>query len=163
MFCEKCGNSLIPKFLDYEGMIPFCTKCNEYRFLNFNSAISVIIFNPEKTKILLIKQYHTVFYRLVAGYVNKGETLEHTIYREMGEEIGRYPNSIEYNKSAYFEKSNTLITNFIVTLTSEDIFPNYEVDSYDWVYVDDALKLLSDRKFTLDLLNNYLNKIASTK
>lgn len=162
MYCEKCGNELVPKFLEFEGMVPFCTKCNDYRFYNFNSAISVLIFNPDKTKILFIKQYNTDFYRLVAGYVNKGETLEHALYREMGEEIGRYPSKVEFNKSAYFAKSNTLISNFAVTLTCEDIFPNYEIDSYDWVDVSIAKELVRERKFTLDLLNNYLNKIAST-
>ena len=158
MHCEKCGTELIPKFLEYEGMIPFCTKCNEYRFNMFNSAVSVLVFNPEKTKILLIKQYHTDFYRLVAGYVNKGESLEECLYREMGEEIGRIPNHVEFNKSKYFDKSNTLISNFAVTLTSEEIFPNYEVDSYEWIEIDKALEAIREKPFTRYLLMSYLNK-----
>lgn len=158
MYCNECGSELTPKFLKYEGMVPFCKKCNEYRFLSFNSAVSALIFNPNKTKLLLIKQYGTDFYRLVAGYVNKKESLEEALYREMGEEIGRIPSTVIFNKSAYFEKSNTLISNFVVTLTSEEIFPNHEIDSYAWIDLNDALESLTRAAFSKQFLVNYLKK-----
>ncbi len=158
MHCEKCGNELTTKFLEYEGMVPFCENCNEYRFMSFNSAVSAFIFNPNMTKVLLIKQYNTDFFRLVAGYVNKGESLEQTLYRELGEEIGRIPMEFTFNKSEYFEKSNTLISNFIVKLTSEDIFPNHEIDYYEWINVEDVSKNLDNAKLAKKLWIYYLNK-----
>ncbi|MBO5542525.1 MAG: NUDIX domain-containing protein, partial [Acholeplasmatales bacterium] len=128
MYCSKCGNVLEKKFLEHEGMINFCKCCNEYVFDRTNVAVSMIILNPDETKMLFIKQYGKDKFILVAGYTNPGESLEHTVYREMGEEIGRYPKSIEFNMSKYFAPSNTLISNFICKLTSMDIFPNEEID-----------------------------------
>ena len=58
-YCEKCGNKLELKFLELEGMIPFCNKCNDYRFPYFNTAVSMIIVNPDETKMLYVKQYGT--------------------------------------------------------------------------------------------------------
>ena len=71
-YCVECGTKLIYKELENEGMIPYCEKCHEYRFPIFSSAVSMIILNPDKNKILLIKQYGKPSYILVAGYINKG-------------------------------------------------------------------------------------------
>ena len=83
MFCSKCGTPLEKKFLEMEGMINFCPSCNEYVFDRMNVAVSMIILNPDETKVLYTKQYGRDKFILVAGYTNVGESLEHTVYREM--------------------------------------------------------------------------------
>ena len=67
-------------------MVPFCTKCNEFRFPMFNSAVSSVIYNKDFSKTLLVQQYGRGVNILVAGYVNKGETLEQALVREIKEE-----------------------------------------------------------------------------
>lgn len=158
MYCSNCGNKLEKKFLINEGMINFCSKCNDYVFDKTNVAVSMIILNPEETKVLYIKQYGTNKFRLVAGYTNKGESLEHTVYREMGEEIGRYPSSIKFNMSKYYEPSNTLIANYICKLTSEEVFPNEEIDYYEWIDIKDALNEIRQAKLAKVFVENYLIK-----
>lgn len=158
MYCIKCGNELISKFLIHEGMIPFCNTCNDYVFPKYNCAVSMIILNPDKNKLLLVKQYGTNKYRLVAGYVDHKENLEHAVYRELGEEVGRYPNSIKFNASRYFPKSDTLISNFIVVLTTEEINPNYEIDEYAWISLDNALDALKDAKLAYEFVKIYLDR-----
>ena len=56
-YCSECGTKLIEKECEIDGLVPYCPTCKQFRFLMFNSAISTIIFNPTKDKILLIKQY----------------------------------------------------------------------------------------------------------
>ena len=158
MYCTRCGSLLTKKFLKMEGMIHFCPFCNEYVFEKTNVAVSMIILNPEETKMLYIKQYGTGKFRLVAGYTNKGESLEHTVYREMGEEIGRYPASIEFNMSKYFEPSNTLIANYICKLTSMEVFPNEEIDEYEWIDLEDAQAKINHAKLAKIFVNEYFNK-----
>ena len=72
-YCSECGTKLIEKECEIDGLVPYCPTCKQFRFLMFNSAISTIIFNPTKDKILLIKQYGKDFNVLVAGYIIKGE------------------------------------------------------------------------------------------
>ena len=78
-YCEQCGNKLILKNIEKEGEIPYCSSCDKLYFPMFNTAVSMIALNPQKDKILLIKQYGKNRNILVAGYVNKGENAEETI------------------------------------------------------------------------------------
>ena len=49
--------------------------------------------------------------------------------------------SIFYNHSIYFEKSNTLIHNFIVVVDNENFkIKENEIDKASWFTIDDAIK-----------------------
>ena len=74
-FCRMCGTKLEIRELENEGMIPFCPKCEAYRFPQYNVAVSMITVNEATDEILLIQQYGRPSYVLVAGYVSKGEAL----------------------------------------------------------------------------------------
>ena len=87
-YCSECGNKLELKALDNEGIIPYCKRCNEFKFPKYSVAVSMIVINEENNKILLIQQYNKPVYILVAGYVNKGESLEEALKREIKEETG---------------------------------------------------------------------------
>ena len=105
--CYECGTKLTERFLEGEGMVPYCETCRSFRFPVFNTAVIMIIFNPAKDKILLIQQYGRPVNILVAGYVNKGESAEDAVIREVMEEVGLQVVDYTFNKSEYFEKSNS--------------------------------------------------------
>ena len=75
--CPECGTALTEKELEHEGLVPFCPRCGEFRFPMYNVAVSMIVISELNREILLVKQYGKDFFRLVAGYVNRTETLEH--------------------------------------------------------------------------------------
>ena len=79
--CHSCGTLLIEKPLEGEGIVPYCPQCEEFRFPMYNVAVSMIVINEQNGEILLIKQYGRPFFILVAGYVNRGEALEHAVGR----------------------------------------------------------------------------------
>ena len=141
-YCYKCGEKLIDKECFNcgisEGNFPYCPKCEEFRFPFFNVAVSMVIFNKDYSKILLIKQYNRDWNILVAGYVNKTENLETTLVRELKEEVGLKAKSFRFNESQYFEKSNTLINNFIVQVEDEKYALTAEVDSANWYDIKTA-------------------------
>ena len=87
-YCEECGTELVERFLENEGIIPYCSRCKEYRFPKYNVAVSIITIDDKNRRILLIKQYGRDIYILVAGYVNKGERPEAAVARELREEVG---------------------------------------------------------------------------
>lgn len=68
--------------------MPFCEKCNQYRFPVYNVAVSMIVVNEQNGKIMLIQQYGKPVYILVAGYINRGEQAENAVAREIKEETG---------------------------------------------------------------------------
>ena len=138
-YCWECGTRLEERELEQEGRIPFCPECGEYRFPIYSVAVSMVVVNAENGKTLLVKQYGRDFFRLVAGYVNREETLEHAAARELQEETGMRAVGLRFNRSAFFAPSNTLMCNFTATVEHDrDLHPNYEIDSYAWFTPEEA-------------------------
>lgn len=130
--CMECGAVLTEKYHEQEKKkIPWCPVCRDYRFPVFSTAVSMLVMNEDKSKILLIKQYGRDSFILVAGYVNQGEDAEHAAVREVWEETGLVVTSLHFNRSRYFAPSNTLMLNFTVTVKDGLPHPNEEIDSYE--------------------------------
>ena len=158
-YCQECGTALTEKYLENEGMIPFCPKCNQYRFPMYNVAVSMIVVNKSTDNILLIKQYGRPFFILVAGYVNRTESLEHAAIREIKEETGMTVASIKFNRTRFFEPSNTLMCNFTAFVEDDsELSVNNEVDSYCWFSKDEARENIKPESLAAYFLNSYLDE-----
>lgn len=158
-YCVECGTKLVMKYLENEGEIPYCPNCNEFRFPIFNSAVSMVVLSPKKDKILLIKQYGRDRYILVAGYINRGEAAEDAVARELKEEIGLDAREITFNKSKFFEKSNTLMNNFYCVANTEDLSGiTKEVDLATWFTFEEARKNIAHGSLAEEFLLTFLDK-----
>ena len=102
----------------------------------------MVIFNADYSKSLLIQQYGKKRNILVAGYVNKTESLEQALVREISEEINLDILDYKFNASEYFEKSNTLICNFIVRAKNEKFTLSQEVDYAEWYSIKNAKEVI---------------------
>lgn len=159
-YCMECGTKLYKKFLKNEGMIPFCDHCREFRFPVFSTAVSMEVLNPSQDKILLIKQYGRDRYILVAGYVNRGENAEHTVAREVKEEIGLNVSNIQFRKSEYFAPTNTLMLNFSCVAESEDLsrVSEEEIDSCRWFSLEEAERSIMEGSLAGKFLAGFLEE-----
>ncbi len=158
-FCRECGTALVPKELENEGVVPYCPKCEQFRFPQYNVAVSMIVVNEEKDEILLIKQYGRSTYILVAGYVSRGEALEDAVRREVKEETGMTVTHIKFNRTQFFEKSDALMCNFTAFVKDDSEFdPNYEIDSYAWFTRDGARANVRPNSLAEYFLVSYLNE-----
>ncbi|NCC98513.1 MAG: NUDIX domain-containing protein [Bacteroidia bacterium] len=134
-YCHVCGSALELRPCEGESTeIPYCVKCGEYRFAAFNVAVCTALFNSDYSKLLMMRQYGREKYNFLAGYITQGEDAETALKREMLEEMGMYPEKIEYLYSAYFQKSNTLMLNFLTTVKTESLeqASKSEVDDAQW-------------------------------
>ena len=139
--CHECGAELTLRKLEGEGMIPYCEKCGQYRFPMYNVAVSMIVVNKKTNKIMLIQQYGKPVYILVAGYVNRGEQAEQAVAREIKEETGMTVSHIKFNRTKFYEPSNTLMCNFTAYVDDDrELKPNDEIDKYKWFTKDEARK-----------------------
>ncbi len=160
-YCQECGTALTEKELEHEGIIPYCPKCRDYRFPMYNVAVSMIVVNEENQKTLLIKQYGKDFFRLVAGYVNRTESLEHAVVRELKEETGMTAERVVFNRTRFFEPSNTLMCNFTAFVKDDsELNPNYEIDYCEWFSFDEARKAIDPNILAGQFLNAYLDSIS---
>lgn len=158
-YCHVCGTELVGKPLDDEGIVPFCTKCNQYRFPLYNVAVSMIVVNRKNGKILLIKQYGKPDYILVAGYVNRTENLESAVRREVKEETGMIVSFIRFNRTRFFEPSNSLMCNFTAFVDDDSGFdPNWEINESKWFSPEEARKNIKPNSLALYFLSSYLDE-----
>ena len=156
-YCFECGTKLHDKPLDGEGMVPYCETCQTYRFPIFNTAVSMEVLNPAQDKVILIQQYGRSRNILVAGYVNRGESVEHTVVREVEEELGLHVSNVCFNMSQFFEPSNTLMVNFSCVADTEDLSDKTdEVDYAHWYTFDEAREAVFPGSLAEKFLLNFI-------
>ena len=159
IYCPECGTRLTTKMHETDGETPYCETCGDFRFPIFSTAVSMICTNEARDRILLISQYGTGTYVLVAGYVNKGEDAEDTCIREMQEEMGLHIRELHFNHSHYFRPSNTLMLNFTVVVDDAEIpCPNEEIDDWAWMSVEEARQKIRPNSLAKQFLEGYCTK-----
>ncbi|MGN1030468.1 MAG: NAD(+) diphosphatase [Butyricicoccaceae bacterium] len=159
-YCVECGTRLELRPCPGEGMVPYCPSCKTFRFPIFNTAVSMEVMDPSRSRVLLIRQYGKKRNILVAGYVNRGECAEHTVAREVMEEIGLHVSDIRFQKSKFFEPSNTLMLNFSCVADSDDLSGmTAEVDSAAWFSFDEAVQEIAQDSLAQEFLIHFLNGI----
>ena len=157
-FCRMCGAKLVLNDTEHEGTMPFCPSCGQFRFPQYSIAVSMIVIDETTERIILIKQYGRPFYVLVAGYVSRGESLEDAVIRELKEETGMTAKRIHFNRTKFFEPSDTLMCNFTVYVQDDsELSVNYEVDSYAWFTKEEARENIKPESLAQFFLNSYLD------
>ncbi|WP_342416505.1 NUDIX domain-containing protein [Paenibacillus sp. FSL R10-2782] len=142
-YCYECGTKLIVKECEGEGPIPYCSTCQVFRFPIFSTAISTAVINRQRNKVLLIQQYNIKDFILLAGYVNKGESAEQTLVREVMEEVGLQVDEYTYMRSEYFERTNTLMLNFVSIVNDDKLDAlSAEVDQARWFTLEEAKQVI---------------------
>ena len=157
--CFECGTALVERELDGEGVVPYCPECQRFRFPMYNVAVSMIVINEQNGTILLIKQYGKPSFVLVAGYVNRGEQVEHAVGREIKEETGMTVSRIHFNRTSFFEPSNTLMCNFTAFVKDDsELSTNAEIDSFQWFSPEEARQNIRPNSLAERFLNAYLDE-----
>ena len=54
-FCQHCGMQLVEKMLEHEGQVPYCENCQAFHFPQHDLAVSMIVYDEQMQKILLIQ------------------------------------------------------------------------------------------------------------
>ena len=158
-YCPACGTKLTERPLNGEGMVPYCDACADYRFPKYNVAVSMVVTDEKTGRILLIQQYGRPFYILVAGYVNRGEQAEQAVEREIREETGLTVTRARFNRTRFFEPSNTLMINFTAYVSdAAALHINGEIDRYSWFTPEEARKNIKPGSLAAAFLNAYLDE-----
>ncbi len=160
MYCTVCGEKLTLLFKQEEGLVPYCKKCAEYRFPGFATAVSMVVTNRTKDKILLAKHIGNDDYILFAGYIKKGETAEKAVPREFKEETKLDTVKYKYMGSRYHEPKNVLMLNYLIMAENGEIsLDRNELAEAEWFDIDKALEVIRKDSTAEAFLKNALNEI----
>lgn len=154
-YCPVCGEKLALRSHPTEAPTLWCPRCEDWRFPLFSTAVSVILLDRARARMLLIRQYGEEAPVLVAGYVDKGESAEAAVIREVREELGMTALSPRFLGSHYYAPSETLMLNFLAVAAEDEARPNAEVDGWAWVPVSRAKALVKPGGLAELLLNDW--------
>lgn len=163
MYCIDCGEKLTLRFLENEGLVPYCAKCESFKFPPFPVAVLMTVVNRTEDKILLAKHVGDEEYTLIAGYIKKGENAEKTVSRELREETRLTAVKWRYFASRYYEEKNVLLLNFIVTAEEGDVVLNEELEEVRWCTPDEAKELVKKNSTAEYFLQGALPELKRKK
>lgn len=154
-FCPECGQKLILKEIGDEGKVPFCGSCSR-PFFSFSYPCVICLVTDGAGNFALIKQaYVSENYVCVAGYVQRGETLEEAAAREVAEETGLKVKSLQYLGSYYHKRDDNLMAGFAAIVEHDGFSLSDEVDSAEWFDYETAKELLNRSTVCKDLLGKF--------
>ncbi len=164
MFCTECGEKLTLMFASGEGLVPYCKNCGQFRFAQFATAVSMVVTNRNKDKILLAKHKGQDDYILFAGYVKKGETAEKAVTREFKEETKLNTVKFKYMSSRYHEPKNVLMLGYLsMAEEGEPVIDEKEIEEVKWFSFDEALSAIRKDSTAEAFLKNALAEIKNFK
>lgn len=127
----------------------------------YNTAVSMIVTDEKTGRILLIQQYGRPSYILVAGYVNRGESAENAVRREILEETGLHAGRIRFNRTRFFEPvQHAHVQLYRLCFGRRPVTTNREVDRYSWFSPADARRNIRPNSLAAAFLNAYLDEIG---
>ena len=90
---------------------------------------------------------------------HRDEQVEHAVGREIKEETGMAVSHIKFNRTSFFEPSNTLMCNFTAFVKDDSVLStNAEIDSYQWFTPNEARKNIRPNSLAESFLNAYLDE-----
>lgn len=143
-------------------------KENNYQF---HYRTSAIIYNKDKTKILLFKSSNRDFYMLPGGKVNELESSEDALKREVKEETGLEINIIDFkcfsecvvtDKEMTYQQVEAIYEASYNDEINNDEFNGLEGNwiLFKWFNVKDLDNVLIEPKEIKDILKNNKNHIV---
>ncbi len=164
MYCSVCGEKLALVVNKQEGLVPYCKNCGEYRFPQFATAVSMVVTNRTKDKLLMAKHLGQEDYILIAGYVKKGEPAEKAVTREFKEETKLNVVKYKYMSSRYHEPRNVLMLNFLVIAENGEIVADpAEIEECAWFSFDEALEKVRKQSVAETFLKNAIVEIKANR
>lgn len=163
MYCRDCGTRLTLRYLENEGLIPFCEKCDAFKFPYFPVAVSMTVVNRAETKVLLARHTGEEDFKLFAGYIKQGESAEKAIPRELKEETKLTAVKWRYYGSRYHEAKNVLMLNFIVTADEGEISLNEEIEEAKWFSPEEAKSAIKKNSTAEYFLSGALQELGKRR
>ena len=117
-FCGRCGSQTQPA-ADERSMT--CPACDIHFYPRISPAVIVAVVKDGRILLANSRRFQSVFFSVLAGFVEAGETFEECVHREIREEVGIEVKSLRYFGSQPWPFPNTLMVGFTAEYAGGDI------------------------------------------
>tara|TARA_Y100000590_G_C15655026_1_gene990286 strand:+ start:712 stop:1212 length:501 start_codon:yes stop_codon:yes gene_type:complete len=139
-YCQTCGTGLVGKF-DRNKERPYCKTCGTFTYID--PKVAVVALLTHQTSLLLIKrdiEPHFGKWSLPSGYVDRGESVENALIREVFEETTIRAVPTHY-LGVFSGKGPVVVHVYVVTHKSGKATAGDEVSEVKWCKFDEIPKL----------------------
>lgn len=116
-FCPQCGAGLITKWLDGEDRVQCHRECGFVHWDNPTPVVAAIVEYEGQVLLARNAQWPEGWFALITGFLEKGETPEQCVLREVKEELGLEGQISEFVGNYSFLKANQLLVVYHITAT----------------------------------------------
>lgn len=146
-FCGKCGLPIGP-MADERAMA--CAACGIQYYPRISPAVIVAVVRDGRILLAHGRRFPSVFFSVLAGFLEAGETFEECIRRELREEVGIEVRNIRYFGSQPWPFPNTLMVGFTAEhATGELVIEKRELVQAAWFEPEEVLRLRIPRGGTI--------------
>lgn len=119
-FCPACGNGLVPR--DFDGRVRLVCPSETCDFVFYDNPLPVVAAIVEHGNTVILvrnKGWPEKWYGLVSGFLERGETPEEGILREIREEVGLGGEIVGFIGAYAFTEMNQIILAYHVRAHGE--------------------------------------------
>lgn len=117
-YCPVCGSATV---IMQGGHLRRCVSCGADHFPRTDPAVIVLVTRGERCLLGRSARFVPGMYSTLAGFVEPGESLEETLYREVLEETGIATDRAVYRSSQPWPFPQSLMLGFRARALNEDI------------------------------------------
>lgn len=157
-YCGCCGTRTEPM----EGeRAKVCPACGLQFFPRVAPAVIVAVVRDRKLLLAHARRFPAVFYSVLAGFVEAGETFEECVVREVREETGIEVGNLRYFGSQPWPFPHSLMVGFTAEYAGGELTPEEkEIVQAGWFGADEVARLQIPRQGTIarELIEWFLAK-----
>ncbi len=156
LFCGRCGR---PLTMRSDVRAKECTVCNRLVFPRISPAVIVAIERGNQLLLARASRFAEELYSVLAGFVEPGETLEETVYREVKEEVGITVKNIRYFGSQPWPFPDSLMVGFTAEYDAGEIaIDGDEIAAARWFTVDQLPSIPGPISIARRLIDAFIEK-----
>ena len=132
-FCPTCASPLVPRIMEERTRLVCSSETCDYVFYdNPVPVVAALLEHGETVLLVRNKGWPEKWYGLVSGFLEKGESPEEGVLREVKEEVGLKGEIVSFIGAYPFAEMNQVIIAYHVT-ASGTISLNEELDDFKHV------------------------------